>query len=135
MRSNADTADITHYDNIVKYGDINGDGVIDCCDATVMLRKYTEYASTTTDGDVNLDGVVDITDSCLILYCYTCLGAEYAIEDIPYYDNIVKYGDMNGDGTINATDAALVCSIYEARTGEKIGSIDAGEYLKEKGII
>jgi hypothetical protein len=135
IMSEADTADILYYDNIVKYGDINGDGIIDCCDASVMLRKYTEYASTTTDGDVNLDGVVDITDACLILNCYSSLIEEKDFADIPYYDNIVKYGDMNDDGIINATDASLVGYIYEAKTGEKIGFIDAEAYLKEKGII
>lgn len=56
---------------VVIYGDINGDGVIDKLDAASVLRQYYKYVN--YDGvykvaaDVNKDGVIDKLDAASIL--------------------------------------------------------------------
>ena len=50
---------------VVIYGDINGDGVIDKLDAASVLRQYYKYVN--YDGDINGDGVIDKLDAASIL--------------------------------------------------------------------
>lgn len=40
--SDVDVTDIPYYDNIVKYGDMNGNGYIDPADATIALQIYSQ---------------------------------------------------------------------------------------------
>ena len=72
-----------------KLGDINGDGMIDSNDASVVLEDYAK-ASTggeseidKTVGDINSDGIVDSNDASIILAYYAAVstGKDIKLED------------------------------------------------------
>ena len=73
-------------------GDINGDGVIDGTDATLVLRAYGQLSSYGNCGmpslqrvaaDVNSDGAIDGTDATIILkyFSYTLAGHKISFTD------------------------------------------------------
>lgn len=71
---------IENYYNKFKLGDVNGDGVVDGIDATLVLREYTLLlsgesgnfsSSQNTAANVNGDEKVDGIDATLILRYYT----------------------------------------------------------------
>jgi hypothetical protein len=55
-------------------GDVNGDGVIDINDLTIVLAYYNQPGSRPT-GDANYDGKVDINDLTIVLTNYTGTGS------------------------------------------------------------
>ncbi|MDE7363794.1 MAG: hypothetical protein K2N27_02730, partial [Ruminococcus sp.] len=72
-------------------GDVDGDGIIDANDASIILAEYTllstgDSGTFTEDmkksADINKDGQVDSVDSSLILsyYAYTSTGGTDTIE-------------------------------------------------------
>jgi C1A family cysteine protease len=55
-------------------GDLNGDGVIDLDDLTILLGNYGMSGAAPEDGDINGDGMVDLVDLAALLEVYgtTC---------------------------------------------------------------
>lgn len=45
-----DVADIPYYDNIVKYGDMDGNGYVDHIDATIALQLYSQRIGEEPEG-------------------------------------------------------------------------------------
>ena len=99
------------------YGDVNGDGICDIMDATI-IQKYAA-AKTTLDalqlilGDVNGDGIVDIMDATLIQK-YAAerpstkkCGQEYISPDVPTQPTEVQ-PTASGEGlTVTAKSTCL----------------------------
>ncbi len=99
------------------YGDVNGDGICDIMDATI-IQKYAAV-KTTLDalqlilGDVNGDGVVDIMDAtCIQKYSaerpgYKKCGQEYISPDVPTQPTEVQ-PTASGEGlTVTAKSTCL----------------------------
>ena len=53
-----------------KLGDINGDGLVDITDLSILLSHYGKTVVVNTLGDLNGDGRVDITDLSILLSHY-----------------------------------------------------------------
>jgi len=61
----------------VQYGDVNGDGMVDLRDATLIMQYYTKLVDLSelaiSVADVNGDGIIDLRDATLIMQYYTKL--------------------------------------------------------------
>ncbi|MEZ6115614.1 MAG: GEVED domain-containing protein [Pirellulaceae bacterium] len=92
--------------------DLNGDGLLDSQDQTVMLRDYLH----TERGDANLDGVFDTSDLVLVF-----IAGLYETGQSAQW----QQGDWNGDGFFGTADliAAFQVGWYESgplmRTGDQ----------------
>ncbi|WP_455529034.1 dockerin type I domain-containing protein [Ruminococcus sp.] len=72
-------------------GDLNGDGILDASDASILLMRYAQYsigAATPTEedlalSDVNKDGMIDAIDASWLLAYYAAVstGKEMRFED------------------------------------------------------
>ncbi len=92
MASIAAFADASAETPVHIYGDVNENGIIDCSDATTILRFVTRLLSGTADNPVV--SPEEIKDE---FYCF---------------DGIMKYGDVDGNGTITLADATHVLRLY-----------------------
>lgn len=90
-------------ENILKYGDVNGDGEVDATDATYILNCITL--------DFNGDGAINTYDTHLILEYYADKILDQNTVPDEYAEKIGKYGDINGDGEADATDASCLMRI------------------------
>lgn len=54
LMSEKDAADIPYYDNIVKYGDMDGNGQIETIDATIVLQLYSQRTGEEIEGSINV---------------------------------------------------------------------------------
>lgn len=50
LNAGKDVADIPYYDNIVKYGDMDGNGYVDHIDATIALQLYSQRIGEEPEG-------------------------------------------------------------------------------------
>lgn len=74
-------------------GDLNGDGIIDACDASVLLAHYAQYsigaAEPTEDdiavSDVNKDGLIDAIDASWLLAYYAAVSSGNDISFDEFY--------------------------------------------------
>lgn len=55
LMSEKDAADIPYYDNIVKYGDMDGNGQIETIDATIALQLYSQRTGEKIEGSINVE--------------------------------------------------------------------------------
>ena len=72
-------------------GDLNGDGILDASDASILLMKYAQYsigAATPTEedlalSDVNKDGMIDAIDASWLLAYYAAVstGKELSFDE------------------------------------------------------
>ena len=72
-------------------GDLNGDGILDASDASILLMRYAQYsigAATPTEedlalSDINKDGMIDAIDASWLLAYYAAVstGKEMRFED------------------------------------------------------
>ena len=83
----------------VRYGDVNGDKIVDSVDASLVLRHYALYSTNNdsdftkeqeTAADVNKDAHVDASDASLILKYYAYCSTIDKPESIEDYLNINK---------------------------------------------
>lgn len=54
LMAEKDAADIPYYDNIVKYGDMDGNGQIETIDATIVLQLYSQRTGEEIEGSINV---------------------------------------------------------------------------------
>lgn len=68
----------------VKYGDVNGDGIIDISDAMLICQIYLgNVAPTDTQkkaAEVNGDGIIDISDAMMVCQYYLGNIAKFPVE-------------------------------------------------------
>lgn len=95
-------------ENVRKYGDINGDGVIFASDASILLNVY--YCGFEV-GDVNADNSVNAFDASSVLSYYSAKSTNQTFN--PYIETAMEIlADANGDGVIDAGDATAILSMY-----------------------
>lgn len=102
-------------ENVKKYGDVNGDGIVDSKDTSVFLAAYSYNFKL---GDVDLDGSVDATDASYVLeyYSKSSTSSEISKEEI---QEMIRVADMNGDSVVDSSDASLILKAYaEAATSK-----------------
>ena len=72
VEGETDTADNLYSDGTVKLkmvGDINGDGIVDITDLTIVAVAYGRFQGEpgyNPDADLNKDGIVDIGDISIV---------------------------------------------------------------------
>lgn len=95
-------------ENVKKYGDVNGSGVIDTEDASIFMTAYNYNFE---KGDVNRDGSVDASDASFVLEHYSMCQTSKEISDAEIQD-MIELADMNGDSVVDASDASLILIAY-----------------------
>ena len=99
----------------VLLGDVNGDGLVDGADLTVITTNWGLSEAVRGQGDLNGNGTID--------------GPDYA-EVLSYWAQSVPLpGDVNGDGWVNGTDLSIVIDNWGQSLGREFGD------LNENGII
>ncbi|HUC20595.1 MAG TPA: dockerin type I domain-containing protein, partial [Candidatus Polarisedimenticolaceae bacterium] len=58
------------FATIVKAGDVDGNGVIDIIDLSILVSRYGQSGVTRAQGDLNNDGAVNIIDLSILLSNY-----------------------------------------------------------------
>lgn len=95
-------------ENVIKYGDINGDGIVSSADASILMCAYRYNFEL---GDVNWDGSVDASDASLVLEFYSSSFTNSEVAEAAWQD-MVSVADMNGDSVVDAIDASLILKAY-----------------------
>lgn len=99
--------DILPSENAIKYGDIDGDGVINTRDGLYVSRYINGTKELSEEqlaaADLNLDEEVNYIDYRILL---DYLSTAYKFE-LPS-PNYVIYGDVNNDGKVNSLDGLLL---------------------------
>ena len=97
---------------VKEYGDVDGNGVIDSLDASLLLAFLKD---TRHPGDVNEDGMITATDASFVLSYVADISDEAASQSKDTESagrKCFTYGDMNGDGKITSADASLILVKY-----------------------
>ena len=95
-------------ENVIKYGDISGDGLIDTEDASILMCAYSYNFEL---GDVNWDGSIDASDASYVLEFYSRSFTNIEVAKASLQD-MVSVADMNGDSIVDAIDASLILKAY-----------------------
>lgn len=128
-------------------GDVNGDGVVDTVDASLILKEYANISAggePTLDpavADVNKDGAVDSSDHACVMDYYMKKSSG-KLGDISFDEFMRRktfaLGDVNGDGKVTYADADLIEQqitsnqlLFEPRVGDvdKDGKITKNDSL------
>ncbi len=122
-------------ENVLKYGDMNGDGNIDAVDASFVCDIALKTLDVNGDGEINIDDAMYIHDFAMNIESHSpeeienltkltanvkyFPDAEYLKPELIKYSlnlakNVtgLKSGDVNGDGNVNSMDASEVLSLY-----------------------
>ena len=102
-------------ENVKKYGDINGDGVINTDDANEFGIAYRQGFEL---GDVDFDGSVDASDASYVLEYYSSSQVSSEITEAIRID-MIDIADMNGDSVVDAVDASLILKAYAESSTSK----------------
>ena len=97
--------------------DVNGDGITDQNDATIICIEYDKKSAYYDDyqyGDIDLDGVVTAMDAGVALKYYGIVQTGKNPIDVLGDDAIAMQflGDFDMSGVINASDASLIIKEY-----------------------
>lgn len=115
------------FSSIIKdgKGDVNGDGIIDASDATMVLSIYAKASSNNEltekekqyldKADVNGNGKIDAVDASIILSYYADKSAGVSVED---EQKILKC-DINSDNAVDEKDFDLLKSKIESNIYEE----------------
>lgn len=120
---------VSYAEESLSTGDINGDGLIDAADATLILAEYSALStngvsmfsdSQKVSADINKDGFTDACDSSLILAFYSYLstgGTETDIENWlnPVYPEPITSPSCKSSALYCVDDGRL---IYKDRTDD-----------------
>lgn len=128
-------------------GDVNGDGVVDTVDASLILKEYANISSggePTLDpavADVNKDGAVDSSDHSYVMDYYMKKSSG-VLEGVSFEEfmrrKTFSLGDVDGDGKVTYADADLIEQqitskqlLFEPRVGDvdKDGKITKNDSL------
>lgn len=95
-------------ENVQKYGDITGDGLVMANDASDLTSAYYNGFEL---GDVNTDNRIDATDASYVLRYYAVVSTNHAVDTYTQWAMSIL-GDVNGDGFVMSDDAAEILSMY-----------------------
>ena len=96
-------------ENIDKNGNLNKDGMIDMRD-TAELFNYIRDNNIV--GDVNCNGIIDGCDASMILSYYARQKVDNSYRIDGADDGVKMLGDFDVDGIIDARDASKVLNYY-----------------------
>ncbi len=107
----------TYYFELMEVPDVNGDGITDQNDATIICIEYDKKSAYYDDyqyGDIDLDGVVTAMDAGVALKYYGIVQTGKNPIDVLGDDAIAMQflGDFDMSGVINASDASLIIKEY-----------------------
>lgn len=109
---------MTHYFELMEVPDVNGDGITDQNDATIICIEYDtakEYFISYQNGDIDQDGTVTAMDAGLALKYYGIVQTgENPMEKLTAEEvAAMKFlGDFDMSGDINASDASAIIKEY-----------------------
>jgi len=134
----------TDIENVLKHGDLNGDGDIDASDGSALIIIAMKSIDVNGDGIINIDDAMYIYDFAVNIDSHTLEEVEAVTKltaNVRYYPDTqyvkpdlmnyafalaeritdLKKGDATGDGNLNASDASYVLSIYSKLSSGGLG--------------
>lgn len=141
----------TDIENVLKYGDINGDGEIDAGDAGIICDIAEKTIDINGNGEINIDDAMYIYNFAMDIDSHTLEEIEALTKltaRVKYYPDreyikpdLINYafslarsatglksGDVNGDGAVNSSDAADVLTFYSDVSSGNVIDKDSDEY-------
>ena len=128
-------------------GDVNGDGVVDTVDASLILKEYANISSggePTLDpavADVNKDGAVDSVDHSYVMDYYMKKSSG-VLGDISFDEFMRRktfaLGDVDGDGKVTYADADLIeqqLSSSQLLFDPSVGDVDKDGKITENDAL
>lgn len=128
-------------------GDVNGDGVVDTVDASLILKEYANISAggePTLDpavADVNKDGAVDSSDHAYVMDYYMKKSSG-VLGDISFDEfmrrKTFSLGDVDGDGKVTYADADLIeqqLSSSQLLFDPSVGDVDKDGKITENDAL